>query len=245
MTSETVDTKAEAIHSPEISVVIPCYNEEGIITSSTEDLVCSLDEMGWDYELILAENGSRDATAGLADSLAERYPRVRAIHTGEPNYGKALRIGILEAHGTFVVCDEIDLCDTRFYRNAVAILRADGADMVVGSKMLGNDNRGWLRTTATQVLNSMLRQLVGFQGTDTHGLKAFRRDRLLKVVEACVVDRDLFTSELVIRAERETRVTEIPLDIEEKRRPSINLFKRVPNVMKNMARLVWIFRVKG
>jgi len=88
--------------------------------------------------------------------------------------------------------------------------------------------------------------LLGFQGTDTHGLKAFRRQRLLEVVRSCVVDRDVFASELVIRAWRGGyRVLEIPIQLEEKRQPSINLFKRVPNVLRNVARLVWVIRVRG
>lgn len=237
-----------ATQPPEISVVIPVYNEEGIITSSVEDLVAALDGMSWDYELILCENGSRDATVDLAKNLSERFPAVRYISIGEPNYGKALRRGILEARGTFVICDEIDLCDITFYRNAAALLRQSAADMVVGSKLLSgaNDERGWFRNSASKVLNNMLQILVGFEGTDTHGLKAFHRAKLLRVVESCIVDKDLFTSEFVIRTERtpNLRIAEIPLKVVEKRRPSIHLWKRVPNVLKNMAKLVWIFRIR-
>lgn len=239
----------DGLHDRELSIVIPVYNEEGIITSSVEDLVKALEEMGWSYEIILSENGSRDATVDLARNLSERFPHVRYLSLGEPNYGKALRLGILEARGQFVICDEIDLCDTKFYRNAMALLRQDAADMVIGSKLLAGaqDERGWFRNNASKVLNGLLHVLVGFQGTDTHGLKAFRRDRLLRVVESCLVDKDLFTSELVIRAERasELRIKEIPLQVIEKRQPSINLWKRVPNVLRNMARLVWIFRIRG
>ena len=94
-------------------------------------------------------------------------------------------------------------------------------------------------------LNRMLRVATGFRGTDTHGLKAFRRERLLDTVGRCVVDKDLFASEFVIRAGRDgKRVVEIPLRVAEKRKPSINLFKRVPNVLKNMAKLTWVIRVR-
>lgn len=103
-----------------------------------------------------------------------------------------------------------------------------------------------MRHAATLVINGMLRVLVGFHGTDTHGLKAFRRERLLSTVENCVLTRDLFASEFVIRAEREgKRVTEIPIHIVEKRPPSINLLKRVPKVLRDIARLTYIIRVQG
>jgi glycosyltransferase involved in cell wall biosynthesis len=233
---------------PNVSIVIPVYNEEGILHSSVVDLVTSLDELGWDYELMLAENGSHDRTVALGEELSQKYPRVSIHSLGEPNYGKALCEGIRRARGKFVICDEIDLCDTEFYQRALAILEHDAADMVVGSKVMegSEDRRPMLRHTATLVINGMLRVLVGFHGTDTHGLKAFRRERLLGTVERCALERDLFASEFVIRAERDgKRVQEIPIHIVEKRPPSINLFKRVPKVLRDIARLTYIIRVKG
>jgi hypothetical protein len=80
--------------------------------------------------------------------------------------------------------------------------------------------------------------MLGFKGTDTHGLKAFRREVMLPIVSACVVDKDVFASELVIRAYREDiRIREIPVRVKEKRTPSINLLNRVPNVVKNLVKL--------
>ena len=90
----------------------------------------------------------------------------------------------------------------------------------------------------------LLRIFLGFRGTDTHGLKAFHRERLLDVVKSCVVNRDLFASEFVIRSERgDFRVHEIPISLEEKRPPSVNLVRRVPHVLANLARLVWVIRM--
>lgn len=242
-----MSTSSDARPHPRLSIVIPVYNEEGILHSAVVDLVDQLSEMPWTYELLLAENGSRDRTVEIGTELAARYPQVQIHSLGEPNYGKALRQGILRARGKFVLCDEIDLCDVDFHKRALEILRRDDADMVVGSKVMkgAEDKRPFLRHTATLVINSMLRVLVGFHGTDTHGLKAFERERLLDTVRRCVVDRDLFASEFVIRAEREgQRVTEIPVHIVEKRPPSINLFKRVPKVLRDISRLTYVIRFK-
>jgi glycosyltransferase involved in cell wall biosynthesis len=233
--------------TPELSIVIPVYNEERILVSSIAELRERLADAPWTYEILIAENGSRDRTVELAQGIAAEAPEVQVHSLGEPNYGKALKQGILRARGTFVICDEIDLCDVEFYRRALAILSADQADMVVGSKVMegASDDRPLLRHAATIVLNRMLRVATGFKGTDTHGLKAFRRERLLETAHHCVVDRDLFASEFVIRAGREgKRVVEIPLRVAEKRKPSINLFKRVPNVLRNMAKLTWVVRVR-
>lgn len=235
--------------APQVSVVIPVYNEEAILEASVKDLIDRLQAFDFSYELILAENGSKDRTVALAEELAKRFPQVKTFSLGEPNYGKALKRGILEARGNIVICDEIDLCDTDFYKRALAILRADEADFVVGSKVLdaSQDERPLMRHVATLVINGLLRVTLGFKGTDTHGLKAFRRAAVVDVVERCIVDKDLFASELVIRAERTNvvRIKEIPVRVLEKRAPSIHLFRRVPNVLKGIARLVVAIRLKG
>jgi len=234
--------------APHISIVIPIYNEEGILHSAVVDLRERLGPTGWKYEIILAENGSRDRTIDIAKELEAKYPEVRHLSAGEPNYGKALRAGILAARGELVLCDEIDLCDTDFHRRAVELLDSNRADMVIGSKLIGgaSDERPLLRHAASVFYTGLLRVLLGFRGTDTHGLKAFRRSTLLPQVQACLVEKDVFASELVIRAYREDlRVVEIPVRVIEKRPPSINLFKRVPNVLKSVAKLTWAIRVKG
>jgi hypothetical protein len=122
-----------------------------------------------------------------------------------------------------------------------------GADMVIGSKAMrgANDKRPALRRVATRVMTLLLRIATGFNGTDTHGLKAFKRERTLEVVNACVIDRDLFASELVIRASRMGReVREIPIALDEKRPPSIHLFRRVPRVLRGLFKLGWIIRIR-
>ncbi|HUQ06855.1 MAG TPA: glycosyltransferase family 2 protein [Kofleriaceae bacterium] len=241
--------------APDVSIVIPVYNEEGILREAVTELRKSLTAVREDlgapdlqFEIILAENGSRDATVDLARGLADEMSDVRTFSLGEPNYGKALRQGILMARGELVICDEIDLCDTDFYRRALALLRARGCDMVVGSKAMrgAKDQRPIMRRAATRVINGMLRASLDFRGTDTHGLKAFKRTTLEPFVHQCVIDKDLFASELVIRAGRaDLSIIEIPVRLEEKRPPAINLMKRVPGVMRGLAKLTWVIRFGG
>jgi glycosyltransferase involved in cell wall biosynthesis len=240
---------------PDVSIVIPVYNEEGIVREAVTELLEGLEAVkvalgtpDMTFEIILAENGSSDRTVELAEHLASERSEVRTFSLGEPNYGKALKRGILEAHGTWVICEEIDLCDLDFHRRALEHLRHGDADMVVGSKAMkgASDHRPLMRRAATRVLNGMLRAALDFHGTDTHGLKAFHRETLLAVANACVIDRDLFASEFVIRAGREgVRVLEIPVRLAEKRPPAINLVKRVPNVLRGMAKLTYVIRFGG
>jgi glycosyltransferase involved in cell wall biosynthesis len=238
---------------PHISIVIPIYNEQAILHAAVVDLRERLKPFGWSYEIILAENGSRDRTVEIGHQLAAKYVdpaegQVKIISLGEPNYGKALKQGILLSRGDIVLCDEIDLCDTDFHRRAVDILETGEADLVIGSKLAvgAADERPLIRHAASIAYSTLLKVTLGFRGTDTHGLKAFRRAALLDVVRACLVDKDVFASEFVIRADRGgVTIKEIPVHVIEKRPPSINLFKRVPNVMKNVAKLTWSIRVRG
>lgn len=235
-------------HAPRLSVVIPVFNEASIIASAGEELARGLAQRGIDFEIVFAENGSTDSTPQILEAMCAQNPRLRWFHSEMPNYGAALKRGIQEARGELLVCDEIDLCDLTFYDRALPILTRGEADLVIGSKAArgASDERPLVRRLATRAHNKLLRVTLGFRGTDTHGLKAFRRERLLPVIQKCVVDMDVFASELVVRAWREgISVLEIPVQLQEKRRPSIHLFRRVPNVLKNVGKLWWIIRVRG
>jgi glycosyltransferase involved in cell wall biosynthesis len=236
--------------SPKVSIIIPVYNEESILRSSVIDLIGRLEAFDLQYELLLAENGSRDRTVDICQELGREFSQVRHFSVGSPgqgNYGLALKQGMLVARGQYVFCDEIDLCDTEFYARALELLDAGAAQLVIGSKLAegARDERPLLRHAGSLVINGMLRVSLGFKGTDTHGLKAFARAALVPVIEACVVDKDLFASEFVIRAERAgISIREIPVRIKEKRPPSVHLFKRVPNVLRNLGKLFVAIRLR-
>ncbi len=239
--------------SPRVSIVIPIFNEQAILHATVVDLRERLKVFPWAYEIILAENGSTDQTVEIAQSLATKYGgegegQVKVLSLGEPNYGKALKQGILLSQGEIVICDEIDLCDTDFYKRAIEVIESGQADLVIGSKLAegSKDDRPVIRHVASMAYSGMLRLVLGFRGTDTHGLKAFRRVALVDTARACLVEKDVFASEFVIRADRAGISTrEIPVRVAEKRPPSINLFKRVPNVLKSVVKLTYAIRIRG
>ena len=70
--------------TPEISIVIPVYNEEGIISASLSDLVRQLGNDAFDYEIIVAENGSSDRTVEIAESFANRVTRAPSRRKPKP-----------------------------------------------------------------------------------------------------------------------------------------------------------------
>ena len=177
----------------------------------------------------LCENGSKDRTREIAQQLVKQFPQVRLITYPAPNYGKALQQGILEAKGRHIVCFEIDFWDSSFVEIAKVLLGK--YDAVVGSKRAkgSRDRRPLIRRLITFGFNMVLRLAFGFQGTDTHGIKAFKRLDVLPLAKECQTDKDIFVTELILRMERAgLYMCEIPLEIEEKRPAPVNLIQRVP-----------------
>ena len=84
-----------------------------------------LDELGWDYELLLAENGSSDRTVALGEELSQEAPAAcRSIRSASRTTARRSRRASCARAASFVICDEIDLCDTDFYQRALAHPRA-------------------------------------------------------------------------------------------------------------------------
>jgi protoporphyrinogen oxidase len=229
------ETTSEA---PVFSIVIPIHNEEEILEEAVRQILHEVDKLNITYELILCENGSRDGTVQIAERLTQMDGRVRLVRHPSPNYGKALALGIMEAGGRNIVCFEIDYWDAAFVRISEALLTKYEA--VIGSKRApgARDRRPALRRVITYGFNTFLKLVFGFQGTDTHGIKAFRSECAKDIVKDCRTDMDIFATELVLRMERAgLYICEMPLEIEEKRAPSIKLLKRVPSTIRNLARL--------
>ncbi len=237
--AEQPQTEQAASPGLEVSVLIPVYNEEGILEESVRDLVRGVEPFGIPYELVLCENGSTDRTVEIAERLSEELPSVRLLRCPEPNYGAALRVGIQDAPGANIVCFEIDFYDAQFVEIAHVLLKK--YDAVIGSKRApgARDRRPLIRRFITWGFNTFLRIFFRFKGTDTHGIKAFRAEPAKPIAAACETSRDIFTTELVIRMERaDLRMCEIPLEITERRPAPINILRRVPSTLKNLW-LLW------
>lgn len=230
---------------PEISLLIPVYNEQDWIDGAVLEFLGALESLGRDFELILCENGSSDDTLLRCKAAAAKDARIRFLSLGSPNYGAALKAGLFAARGRIVICEELDICAAEFWHRALAVIKEEEWELVVGSKAMrgAEDRRPWPRRVATREYNRLLRILVGFRGTDTHGLKVFIRESMLPIAGACVVQHDVFASELVIRAHRAgLRWIELPVHLAEKRAPSVALLRRVPKVLRHLLRLTLAIR---
>ncbi|MFA5142555.1 MAG: glycosyltransferase family 2 protein [Candidatus Omnitrophota bacterium] len=230
------------------SVIIPVYNEERILKGSVESLVRDIGritDFDSDYEIILCENGSSDGTCRIAQALVEEFPVVRVERLRDPSYGRALKAGINTARHEKVIIFNIDFWDIDFLKKTLTLL--DKYDCIVGSKVIAGavDKRKLVRRLITRWFNLLLRLLYGFKGTDTHGIKGFRKSAVYPVAAECLTDREIFDTELLLRADRAgVSIFELPVKIEEVRLTRLNLLKRIPSTASDLVRLFVALRLK-
>jgi glycosyltransferase involved in cell wall biosynthesis len=225
--------------APRYSVVIPIHNEEECLEAEVAELVEEMEAKDVDYEVILAENGSSDATPQIAERLAAANPRIQALRVPIPDYGYAMKTGMLAGRGDYIVNFDIDFHDVPFMLAAGDLL-AGGAGIVVGSKLMegAEDRRSPVRHFISYGFTTILRVLFDPHMDDTHGMKALRREVVQKYAPQTVMRQDIFDTELIIRARRGgVKVAAIPVTVEEKRKARSSIVRRIPRTMRALLRL--------
>jgi glycosyltransferase AglD len=224
-----------------LTVVMPAYNEAGFLEQSVRDVSAGLRARGGEFEIVVVENGSTDGTYDLAQRLAAEDGVVRALRRPAPDYGDALRAGLLDARGDVVVNFDVDYYDLEFLAEAVDLVRSPGGPaIVVASKRHegSNDQRPFRRRLVTLTFSTLLHVGFGLGVSDTHGMKAMRRADVVGLAEECRFGIDLFDTELILRAERAgLAVGELPAHVEERRPARTSIWARVPRTVWGLVRL--------
>lgn len=169
---------------PNISVVVPLYNEEESLPELTVWIGRVMETHGFDYEVIFVDDGSRDASWRVVCDLQKENPHIRGIRFRR-NYGKsaALYCGFEAARGEVVITMDADLQDSpdeipELYR----MIAEEGYDLVSGWKKKRHDPLG--KTLPSRFFNATARLVSGIRLHDFNcGLKAYR----LKVVKSVEV----------------------------------------------------------
>ncbi len=218
------------------SVVVPIHNEAEILASALSEMQAALSEIGADPDFVLVENGSTDDTLVIAQGLATGGVKVARLE--EADYGAAMRKGLLAARGSWVVTFDIDYYSAGFI-SRLRELR-ERADVVIASKRApgSEDHRSLMRRAGTAVFNALVRLLLGTSVSDTHGIKAFSRQVISELAPQVVLTRDLFDTELVLRAERAGyRIAEVPVTVRELRKARSSYLRRVPGAVAGLFQL--------
>jgi hypothetical protein len=195
----------------EISVVIPCLNEESAIAQVVDQAFAGLAAAGVGGEVIVVDNGSEDRSAELA-----RAAGATVVSEPRRGYGSAYLAGLGAARGRYVVMADADgTYPLDRLASFVERLRA-GADLVIGNRFGGTIHPGampWAnRYVGNPLLTGMLNLLFRSGVADAHcGLRAVRRD-VVPQLKLSATGME-FASEMVIKAgKRRLRIEEIPID---------------------------------
>jgi len=193
-----------------LSVVMPVYNEQPTL----QEVITRVLAVPFDLELICVDDGSTDGSGEILTQMQSRHPQVRAlIQPRNMGKGAALRRGIQEATGDFVLIQDADLeYDPSDYPALLRPLIEGKADVVYGSRFLGTGPHRVLyfwHSVANWILTAISNMLTNMNMTDMETCyKVFRRE----VIQSIPLEEDRFgfEPEITVKiAKRRLRVYEV------------------------------------
>jgi glycosyltransferase involved in cell wall biosynthesis len=196
----------------EVSVVMPCLNEEITVGTCVRKAVETLKRLGVSGEVVVSDNGSTDNSVKVAESLG-----ARVVHQPLKGYGNAYKKGFEEARGKYIImADSDDSYDLTDLERFIIPLR-EGYDLVMGSRFRGEIKPGAMpplhRFLGNPVLTRILNVLYGLHISDAHsGMRAFTKDAFHRM--HLRTEGMEFASEMVIKAAKaRLKIAEIPITL--------------------------------
>jgi len=241
--SETVENRSA---SPHYSIVIPAYNEEGRIAATLERVLAYVNQQNWETEIIVVDDGSRDATARIVRSYAERHPRLRLLENlGNRGKGYSVRHGMLEATGEIMLFTDADLSCPIEEAPKLFDAIAAGADVAIGSRWLRSHLQTRRQSLRRQFLgrafNLVPRLVLGLNYKDTQcGFKAFTRRAVLRIFPLQRIERWGFDPELLFLGKKAGfKVVEIPVAWGHSEGTRINPLRDGMQMVGEMGKIRW------
>jgi glycosyltransferase involved in cell wall biosynthesis len=200
-----------AVETPQISVVIPCLNEEEAVGRVVDQALEGIRRSGRTGEVVVVDNASTDGSAEVAAAHG-----ARVVGEQRRGYGSAYLAGLAEARGEYIVMGDADETYPLQELGPFVDKLEAGDDLVIGSRFEGTihgDAMPFLnRFVGNPILTGMLNLFFGVKVSDAHcGMRAIRRDALPKL-ELHSTGME-FASEMVFKAYRRgLLVSEIPID---------------------------------
>jgi glycosyltransferase involved in cell wall biosynthesis len=203
--------------TPELSIVIPAYNEEARLPRALARIQDYLAGQSFSAEIIVVDDGSKDGTAAVAEKWPATQPSLRLLRN-ERNRGKgfSVRRGMLAARGRVALFTDADLSAP--IDEAWKLLDAlKETDVAIGSRAINRRlievHQSEVRERAGMIFNLIVRIMTGLPFLDTQcGFKAFRRERCQVVFEQQRVEGFGFDPEVLFLAQRQgLRIAEIPV----------------------------------
>lgn len=226
-----------------ISLIIPMYNESSIIADTAKTVFEYMSANFEDYEVIFVDDGSKDNSAEVANSLA--LPNVRVSgYGGNKGKGAAVRHGMLEASGDVIMFTDADLAyGTDVIKRVYDIFSGDESiKIVTGSRNLSADGyEGYtaLRKLMSKVYIKVLCIVGGFKLSDSQcGCKAFCSSAAKDIFSRCEVNGFAFDFEAILWAGKlGYPITEMPVKIINHRESKVNVIKDTIKMLRDLRRI--------
>ena len=172
------------------SVVIPVFNEEEVVLESANKIYKICLEMNKPFEIIFSENGSTDNTVKLIETFIRDKDNCFMINNNFANYGLALKNGFESVKNDIVISFDIDYFSKKFLIQALQ-LDENFVALVASKRLSGSeDERTLIRKMATSIFVFILKLLFRTSLSDTHGMKAIRKENIEKeinnVISTCL-----------------------------------------------------------
>ena len=202
---------------PELSIIIPAYNEELRLPATLERIASFIGGSGRETEVLVVDDGSKDGTAAVAEYFQIKIPSLRVVSNGV-NHGKgySVRHGIQEARGRVALFTDADLSAP--IEEAEKLLAAlDKNDIAIGSRAMDRSlisvHESLFREFAGIIFNKIVQLILGLPFVDTQcGFKAFLLERCRIIFKQQTIERFGFDPELLYLARHHgLHAVEIPV----------------------------------
>ena len=231
---------------PKYSIVIPAFNESARIPATLRSVVDCIRARGWSAEVIVVNDGSKDATADLVREFAKNAPEVRMIEN-PVNRGKgySVRAGLLQALGDVVIFTDSDLSAPIEEAELLFAAIAGGADIAIGSRWLESGRQTHRQPLYRQFFgrcfNAVTRGVMGLRFADTQcGFKAFTRAAAQTVFQLQTIERWGFDPEILfIALKRGYDVVEVPVSWAHDERSRMSYLKDGIKMLEEIAIIRW------
>jgi glycosyltransferase involved in cell wall biosynthesis len=190
-----------------VNVTIPVYNEEAKIAGSIGRLVSLLESTRiFDYEVVIADNGSTDATLSIATELSKRYSRVQVDHLERFGRGRALKQVWRASSADVLSYMDVDLStDLAAWASLVEPLATGRYDLATGSRLLSasRTSRSCKRECISRAYNYLVKEMFHTRFSDAQcGFKAITQRAARKLLPMVEDDNWFFDTELRVLAEK-------------------------------------------
>ena len=227
---------------PKLSIVIPAFNESSRIEATLERVMACVDAQGWDAEVLVVDDGSRDETAAIVERWMDRHPRLHLIENpGNRGKGYSVRNGLLQAAGDIVMFTDADLSAPMEEANRLLAAIDAGADVAIGSRWMDRARQTIQQPLYRQVFgrcfNGITRGVMGLPFKDTQcGFKAFRREAAQVIFRLQTIERWGFDPEILFIARKlRYSIVEVPVTWGHDERSRMSYLKDGMKMLEEMA----------